>query len=858
MQKILKYKLYKTSLVPFIFILSILLARYYGGHVLFHTIAEFFSIVVGLMMIVIVSYTYQFTKNNFLLYLGIGYFWVAILDLLHMLTYPGVSIYQIDGPNTMLTFWLTARFLEAFVLLSAIFVNFHTISKLKVFILFGLVTIGIYSLAFSQYVPILYELGSGLTSLKINLEYTIIFILMISILIYIKKRKNFDESIYYYIIASIVFTIFTELTLTLYAKVDDSFTMLAHLFKFLSYWMIFLSMIKTSLEKPFKFLAHESSTYNSIPFPSILVDTQGIIRQINDSTASFLNLEKDKIINQNNHMLFHNQNTKESECEVCKAIKNGKTLLSYSLERETSTYSITVNPINMEDITLGSVQVCIDISQQVQLEKEKAETQERLKLLIESSTDGIWDWDLLIDELFLSPRWKEQLGYSDDELKNSLETWESRVHPDDKEKAVSGFTANMDGKTDYYENIQRLRHKDGSWVWILARGKTTFDENGKAVRMVGSHTDISEQKHTQLLLEQKKTELETIIKEAPNPIMLHNEDGKVLMVNKVWEMLTGYSYKDIDTIEKWTYLAYGERMPVIKEYIDNLYELKHKVDEGQYDIITKDGNTIIWQFSSAPLGMIDGKRTVISSGMDITELKHKDEMLINQSRHAAMGEMIGMIAHQWRQPISVIAMDANNMLLDIALEDFSTAQAEKYANSITEQTQHLSETIDDFRNFFKPDKVISEVNIKDILDQTLSIVQDSLRNNNIELKTSFETDKKVKAYPRELMQVFVNIITNSKDALTLNKPDNASISIRVYEDKKYINTEICDNGGGIEADSLPKIFDPYFSTKDEKTGTGLGLYMSKMIIENHLNGIIEVYNNHDGACFTVRLVKEGE
>ena len=106
------------------------------------------------------------------------------------------------------------------------------------------------------------------------------------------------------------------------------------------------------------------------------------------------------------------------------------------------------------------------------------------------------------------------------------------------------------------------------------------------------------------------------------------------------------------------------------------------------------------------------------------------------------------------------------------------------------------------------------------------------------------------------MQVFVNIITNAKDALVHNKQNNGQISVRVYEDKAHVNTEIYDNAGGIDADILPKVFDPYFSTKDEKTGTGLGLYMSKMIIQEHLNGIIEANNNDKGACFTVSLHKE--
>jgi PAS domain S-box-containing protein len=359
-------------------------------------------------------------------------------------------------------------------------------------------------------------------------------------------------------------------------------------------------------------------------------------------------------------------------------------------------------------------------------------------------------------------------------------------------------------------------------------------------------------------LKTTNNELETIIKEAPNPIILHEEGGKIIMLNQAWINSSGYSLEETPTIDAWVEHIHNDKKSIIslKKHIYSLYDITEKVDEGEFSFLNKNGDLVTWQFSSAPLGMIDGKRTVISSAMDITELKKKDEMLINQSRHAAMGEMIGMIAHQWRQPISAIAMDANNILLDIALKNLNNTEAGKYANSITQQTQHLSHTIDDFRNFFKPDKVISEVNIKETIDSTLSIVKDSLRNNNIEVTSSYETDKKVKAYPRELMQVFVNIITNSKDVLTLNKPDNASITIRVYEDEKYINTEICDNGGGIDADILPKVFDPYFSTKDEKTGTGLGLYMSKMIIQEHLNGSIEAYNINEGACFRVSLLKK--
>ncbi|MFT7002957.1 MAG: PAS domain S-box-containing protein, partial [Sulfurimonas sp.] len=345
---------------------------------------------------------------------------------------------------------------------------------------------------------------------------------------------------------------------------------------------------------------------------------------------------------------------------------------------------------------------------------------------------------------------------------------------------------------------------------------------------------------------------------APNPIMISEEGGKILILNQAWVSSAGYSLEDVPTIDILiNTICYDEQTKIrMKKYAESVYEITQKVDEGEFTFLTKNRDVVTWKVYTAPLGFVDGKRRVITSAMDITELKRKDEMLISQSRHAAMGEMIGMIAHQWRQPLSTIAMDANNMLLDIALNTFSASESEEYAKHIVQQTQHLSKTIDDFRNFFKPDKEISKVDIKDILDKTLSIVQDSLRNHSVGLKITFETQTKVNAFERELMQVLVNIITNAKDALVSNESENPTIYVRAYEDDKYINIEICDNGGGIDSNILDKVFDPYFSTKEKKNGTGIGLYMSKMIIEDHLKGLLEVHNENDGACFTVRLLKE--
>ena len=490
-----------------------------------------------------------------------------------------------------------------------------------------------------------------------------------------------------------------------------------------------------------------------------------------------------------------------------------------------------------------------DITKYKMSELEIKNAKNYYETLLEYASDGIHILNLKGNVISYSRSFAEHLGYKYEEVETlNISDWDSSV----TKEHVADIISDTSRKARIFET--KYIKKDGTIVDVQISAKG-IELDGKLC-IYSSVRDISERKEMERQLAQEREQFETIFNEAPNPIMLHDEDGKVLMVNKVWETLTGYSFEEINTIEKWTKNAYGEQMSVVKEYIDDLHDINSIVKSVEYSINTKDGNIITWQFSSAPMGIIDNKRTIISSAMDITELKLKDEMLIAQSRSAAMGEMIGMIAHQWRQPLTVISMGANNMLLDITLEELNLKEVEEYSRDILTQTTNLSKTIDDFRNFFKPDKSILKVKVKDILDETYEIVKDSLKNHNIKFNKSYKSETKIDAYPRELMQVFVNIINNSKDAIILKECKNAQIDVCIFENDTYVITEICDNGKGIDAKILPNIFDPYFTTKDDKTGTGLGLYMSKMIINDHLNGKIDVFNKNDGVCFSIKLRKD--
>jgi signal transduction histidine kinase len=235
--------------------------------------------------------------------------------------------------------------------------------------------------------------------------------------------------------------------------------------------------------------------------------------------------------------------------------------------------------------------------------------------------------------------------------------------------------------------------------------------------------------------------------------------------------------------------------------------------------------------------------------IEVIKNREKEQQLIKQSRLAQMGEMLSMIAHQWRQPLAAIAATSSNISMLIQLDKIEKEKLLSLSEKISEYAQHLSITIDDFRNFFKPNKEKTQTDFLELTDTVLEIIGTSIRNKNISLTKEVKGKVLFYTYPNEIKQVILNLLKNAEDVLVDKAVEDGEIHITV--DGKQL--KICDNGGGVPEEIIENIFDPYFSTKDEKTGTGLGLYMSKTIVEEHCGGKIYVENTPDGACFTIEL-----
>lgn len=238
---------------------------------------------------------------------------------------------------------------------------------------------------------------------------------------------------------------------------------------------------------------------------------------------------------------------------------------------------------------------------------------------------------------------------------------------------------------------------------------------------------------------------------------------------------------------------------------------------------------------------------------EVEKNRQKDQQLIQQSRLASMGEMISMIAHQWRQPLSAISSTVQGLHLKLTLKKFDEELFIEKLSDVNRYAQYLSQTIDDFRQFFKPSKAKDEVSLEEVIEKVLGIIRVSLENKKITLMLDYQSHESLMTYANELMQVLLNLIKNAEDVLIENKVENPWVKITTFKDEHCLSLRVSDNGGGIPESVIERIFEPYFSTKSQKDGTGLGLYMSQKIIEEHCGGSLYASNDLEGAMFTITL-----
>ncbi len=384
------------------------------------------------------------------------------------------------------------------------------------------------------------------------------------------------------------------------------------------------------------------------------------------------------------------------------------------------------------------------------------------------------------------------------------------------------------------------------------------DKDNNIYGYIGVAEDKTEKYYLEKSLEEETHRIKTILENAGDFIHILDKDGNLYMYSSSFINSLGYTEQEAKSlnIKDW------DKNFKFKDDFDALLK-QPKTFESEHT--RKDGTTFDVEIRTKGI-ILDGKYYLYAASRDITErnqiqeeLRQKDILLQQQSRLSSMGEMLGNIAHQWRQPLSLISATATGYQLKSELGMKSTQEETlKDMKKINEAVQYLSKTIDDFRNFFRSNNKKEIFKLAKVIDDCENITSASFKNNHIILKKLIEnTDLEYNGASSMLSQVILNIFSNAKDILVEKNIKNKIVTITLKKEQNITIIKIKDNAGGVPEEIIDKIFDPYFTTKHQSQGTGIGLYMSSQIIQKHFDGSLSVKNTKDengfGAEFTIKI-----
>ena len=467
---------------------------------------------------------------------------------------------------------------------------------------------------------------------------------------------------------------------------------------------------------------------------------------------------------------------------------------------------------------------------------------------------------------------RESLNLLEDKPESYQEWYWRKSKTDMKEYKKIGFVKNIYeldwfiGTGEYVEDFEKdIQQEVISQIQKFKFGKHGYifilDKNDKYISHVNSQV-IRKNIYDIKTIENTKEVYDQVKQKAKNGGGYINYVQKFSPFSKKSAQKVAY----VKAIPKWGWIIgtgfYFDDVKALIEEQKSALEKRHKQNIQSVFIISIIVTFLLLLLSFYITSVIERKFKKYKQSIQhhIDENHKQYELLAQKSKLAAMGEMMENIAHQWRQPLSLITTASTGVKLQKEMGVLTDKMLLDSIDNIGNSANHLSETIEDFRDFFKPDKEKSEFTLPSCLNKTFKLLASQIKNREIEVVENIENIS-LQGYERELLQVLLNILNNAKDALE-NVKDEKYIFIDIYEDKnKNAIIKIKDNAGGINEDIIERIFEPYFTTKHKSQGTGLGLYMSQEIISRHMNGNLEVtneifqYNNKEykGALFTLVL-----
>jgi PAS domain S-box-containing protein len=631
----------------------------FKNYLLFHTIAELFAIVIAILLYVVAWQTYSFSRNSFLMYLGCGYFWIALLDCAHTLVYKGMVIFPISIANPATQFWIASRYSEALLLVTAPLLMNRAIARDLTFWGFGAVAVFLYALIMTGNFPDAFIEDQGLTPFKVASEYVIVAILGGALAFLFGRRASMEPRVFTLLMISIILTMMAELAFTFYVSVYGLSNLVGHIFKLISFWLIFIAVVRKSLTEPYRMLRENEARYRAM-----FAEHEAAMLVIDPATGAIVNANQ-RATEYYGHSAAHLQSMsifdinslsreeiseemQRARAEKCQHFEFRHRLASGE-ERDVEVYS---NPIRVDDrVFLFSIIHDITARKEAEealkgaheklearveertadllrenferrrVEEALRESEERYREIVQGTDDLITIVDNTAEFLFVNHKAEDIFGIPPEECVG-LSAFDF-IHPEDRTRTMVAFKDWLKNRDTSVTHENRMQNRDGLVFDMLWTINIHYDENGEAAMFRGISRDIIGRKRAEEALRQGEKVLQQIIDHSPMACTISRKsDGVVLVGNSRFAEIWGLADDEIVGCDTRLFQPVGEERNTRIAQVENHGPLRG------YEArrVRRDG-TEFWILASLYPFVFEGEETLLGWSYDITDRKRVEAAL---------------------------------------------------------------------------------------------------------------------------------------------------------------------------------------------------------------------------------------
>jgi PAS domain S-box-containing protein len=529
-------------------------------------------------------------------------------------------------------------------------------------------------------------------------------------------------------------------------------------------------------------------------------------------------------------------------------------------------------------LSYANIKLAQSVAERDRLTATLRESEALLKLAMDLAKMGAWEYDSGTGLFSFDDQFYALYGTTVEREGGPLmpaEVYARKFIPPEESSVVADGIEHIRANS-YLQVEHRIIRADGEERFIIVRGEAVFDQEGRFVKIRGANQDITERRQAEDSIRESRAKYQAIVDSFDGLIYISSQDYRIEFMNRKLIERTGR-----DAVGEYCYKIMNDLDSVCPWCVNDRVFAGETVHREMYS--PKDNR---WYYAvNVPIRHADGAMSKHTMIIDITERKMfeeeltrqkqlledlnetlenrveeevrnnrgKDIMLIQQNRQAALGEMLDHIAHQWKQPLNSISLIVQDMADTSSDGELTNELVEETACKIMALLDYMAQTIDIFRGFYRPDKEKRVFSIKDSVDQALAFIAPAFRFQSIAVELDVDPGLTAFGYPKEYAQVLLNILANARDVFRARGTENPRVIIKAFAEESMTVVTVTDNAGGIPETIIDKIFDLYFTTNESSGGTGVGLYMSKNIIEKNMGGTLSAVNTEGGAQFRIEI-----